>query len=62
MFQEKPVPEDPLLAPLFATTRSEGQRSHWVQLICPAADDAELPADPEFRAAFVASVEWGSRW
>lgn len=26
-----------------------------------AADGADLPADPEFRAAFVGYVEWGSR-
>jgi hypothetical protein len=30
-------------------------------LICRSADDAGLPADPEFRAAFVAYLEWGSR-
>jgi hemoglobin len=26
-----------------------------------AADDARLPDDPEFRAAFVGYVEWGTR-
>jgi hemoglobin len=26
-----------------------------------AADDAALPDDPEFRAAFVGYVEWGTR-
>jgi hypothetical protein len=31
------------------------------KLMCRAADDAKLPADPEFRAAFVAYLEWGSR-
>jgi hemoglobin len=40
---------------------SEQQRSHWVRLICQSADDAGLPDDPEFRAAFVAYLEWGSR-
>jgi hemoglobin len=39
----------------------EDQRARWVQLICAAADEAELPADPEFRSAFVAYVEWGTR-
>ena len=39
----------------------EEQRARWVQLLCKAADDAGLPADPEFRAAFVAYLEWGSR-
>jgi hemoglobin len=28
---------------------------------CKSADDAELPDDPEFRAAFVSYLEWGSR-
>jgi truncated hemoglobin YjbI len=40
---------------------SEAQRSRWVSLLCRAADDADLPADAEFRAAFVAYLEWGSR-
>ena len=26
-----------------------------------AADDAELPADPEFRAAIIGYLEWGTR-
>jgi hemoglobin len=40
---------------------TEEQRLRWVQLICAAADAAGLPADPEFRSAFVAYVEWGTR-
>lgn len=40
---------------------TEEQRSRWAQLIALAADDAGLPADPEFRSAFVAYVEWGTR-
>jgi hemoglobin len=40
---------------------SERQRARWVQLIGLAADDVGLPADPEFRAAFMAYVEWGTR-
>ncbi len=40
---------------------TEQQRRRWVNLICDAADDAELPADPEFRSAFLAYVEWGTR-
>jgi hemoglobin len=39
----------------------EEQRARWVQLICRAADEAELPSDPEFRSAFVAYIEWGTR-
>jgi hemoglobin len=37
------------------------QRTRWVQLIAAAADDAGLPEDPEFRSAFLAYLEWGSR-
>jgi hemoglobin len=37
------------------------QRERWAQLIAQSADEAGLPADPEFRSAFVAYVEWGSR-
>jgi hemoglobin len=40
---------------------TESMRRRWVALICDAADDAELPADPEFRSAFVAYIEWGTR-
>jgi CDGSH-type Zn-finger protein/truncated hemoglobin YjbI len=101
IFYEKYVPEEPLLAPLFAAMSpdhpervaawlgevfggpkrysdhygtydrmvsqhigkniGEEQRAAWVRLLSRAADDAQLPADPEFRAAFVAYLEWGSR-
>jgi CDGSH-type Zn-finger protein/truncated hemoglobin YjbI len=40
---------------------TEAQRARWVTLICKSADEAGLPADAEFRAAFVAYIEWGSR-
>jgi CDGSH-type Zn-finger protein/truncated hemoglobin YjbI len=101
IFYEKHVPQDPLLAPLFAnmapdhpqrvamwlgevfggpTRYSEGydgyermvsqhlgkaltedMRARWVQLICLSAQDAGLPSDPEFQAAFRSYIEWGSR-
>lgn len=101
LFYEKHVPEDPLLAPLFAEmspdhpervaawlgetfggpklhTESYGgydrmvsqhagkalteeQRARWAQLMVRSADEARLPADAEFRAAFVSYIEWGSR-
>ena len=32
-----------------------------VSLMSLAADDADLPADPEFRAALVGYLEWGTR-
>jgi CDGSH-type Zn-finger protein/truncated hemoglobin YjbI/ferredoxin len=37
------------------------QRARWVQLLCQSADEVGLPADAEFRAAFTAYLEWGSR-
>jgi CDGSH-type Zn-finger protein/truncated hemoglobin YjbI len=40
---------------------TEEQRARWVKMLCQSADDAMLPNDPEFRAAFVAYLEWGSR-
>jgi len=40
---------------------TEAQRARWASLICQAADEAGLPADPEFRSAFVSYIEWGSR-
>ena len=40
---------------------TEPQRARWVQLMIRCADEAGLPADPEFRAAFVSYLEWGSR-
>ena len=101
IFYEKHVPEDPLLAPLFANMSpdhpqrvakwlgevfggpklySEGyggyqrmitqhlgkelteeKRARWVQLICLSAEQAGLPSDPEFQAAFRSYIEWGSR-
>jgi truncated hemoglobin YjbI len=101
IFYGRYVPEDPLLAPLFADMAPdhpervaawlgetfggpkvytekyggyermvsrhlgkalrEEQRARWVQLLIKSADDAKLPADPEWRAAFVAYLEWGSR-
>ena len=40
---------------------TEEMRRRWVSLICDAADEASLPADPEFRSAFLAYIEWGTR-
>ena len=37
------------------------QRRRFAETMSRAADDAGLPADPEFRAAFVGYVEWGTR-
>ena len=88
LFYERHVPEDPLLAPLFATmapdhpervahwlgevfggpslysnsyggyqrmlsqhlgkSLTEEMRARWVELLCRSAEEAGLPADPEF--------------
>jgi hemoglobin len=37
------------------------QRNRFASLMSVAADDAGLPDDPEFRAALVGYLEWGSR-
>jgi hemoglobin len=37
------------------------QRLRFVTLLSRAADEAELPADPEFRAAIMGYAEWGTR-
>ena len=40
---------------------TEPQRRRWVNLIQDAAADVGLPDDPEFRAAFLGYIEWGTR-
>ena len=37
------------------------QRLRFATLMSRAADDAELPDDPEFRAALIGYLEWGTR-
>jgi CDGSH-type Zn-finger protein/truncated hemoglobin YjbI len=101
LFYEKHVPEDPLLAPLFADmspdhpvrvarwlgevfggptlysesyggykrmisqhlgkSLTEEMRARWVQLLSLSAQEAGLPQDAEFQAAFRSYLEWGSR-
>ncbi|MEA2302820.1 MAG: hemoglobin [Solirubrobacteraceae bacterium] len=50
-----------MLARHLGRALTEPQRARWAALIAASADEAGLPADPEFRSAFVAYVEWGSR-
>jgi hemoglobin len=40
---------------------TDEQRLRFVTLLSAAADDAGLPADPEFRAAIMGYAEWGTR-
>ena len=42
-------------------TFTEPQRARWVALASRAADEAGLPADPEFRAALASYLDWSSR-
>jgi hemoglobin len=40
---------------------TQEQRRRWMELLLASADAVGLPNDPEFRSAFVAYLEWGSR-
>jgi hemoglobin len=40
---------------------TEQQRRRWIELLVDSADEIKLPDDPEFRSAFVAYLEWGTR-
>jgi hemoglobin len=40
---------------------TEPQRQRWMSLLLECADDVGVPSDPEFRSAFVAYIEWGTR-
>ena len=40
---------------------TEEHRKRWVSLLLQTADEIGLPDDPEFRSAFVAYIEWGTR-
>jgi CDGSH-type Zn-finger protein/truncated hemoglobin YjbI len=69
---EQPQREAAVLAEAFGGPAADGeagqrpafteeQRARWVALSIRAADDAKLPADPQFRAALTAYLEWASR-
>jgi hemoglobin len=40
---------------------TEAQRARWASTLARCADEAGLPADPEFRSALVGYLEWGTR-
>jgi hemoglobin len=40
---------------------TEPVRQRWMALLLECADAVGVPADPEFRSAFVAYIEWGTR-
>ena len=39
----------------------EAKRQRWIALLLETADEIGIAADPEFRSAFVAYIEWGTR-
>jgi hemoglobin len=40
---------------------TEPQRRRWIDLLLDCAGEVGVPDDPEFRSAFVAYLEWGTR-
>ena len=40
---------------------TEKHRRRWMELLLETADELALPSDPEFRSAFLAYLEWGTR-
>ena len=40
---------------------TQEQRKRWIDLLLQTADELKLPDDPEFRSAFMAYLEWGTR-
>jgi hemoglobin len=40
---------------------TQEERRRWVAPLLACADEVGLPDDPEFRSAFVAYLEWGTR-
>jgi len=40
---------------------TQEHRKRWMTLLLDTADELELPGDPEFRSAFMAYLEWGTR-
>jgi hemoglobin len=40
---------------------TQAHRKRWMELLLETADEQQLPDDPEFRSAFMAYLEWGTR-
>jgi hemoglobin len=40
---------------------TEEKRQRWMGLLLQTADEVGLKSDPEFRSAFIAYLEWGTR-
>jgi CDGSH-type Zn-finger protein/truncated hemoglobin YjbI len=54
--QEDGYPQ--LLGGLLSEGLDDEQRARWVALLGQAAQEARLPVEPEFRAAFTSFIEW----
>ena len=54
-------PHARMIAHHLARSLTHEQRRRWVELLLACADAVGLPDDPEFRSAFVAYLEWGTR-
>jgi len=55
------APDSDVSAAVGLSGWDDSQRARWVNLVGQAADEAGLPADAGFRAAFASCVEWTSR-
>ena len=44
-----------------ARSLTQPQRRRWIELLLACGDEMGLPDDPEFRSAFIAYLEWGTR-
>jgi len=58
---DQPAGYPDLIAGLLPTGLNDEQRARWPALLGSAAQEAGLPADPEFRAAFAGYAEWEAR-
>ncbi len=50
-----------MLSQHFGKNITQAQRRRWLDLLLTTADEIGIPDDPEFRSAFVAYLEWGTR-
>jgi hemoglobin len=60
-YSEKHGGYDAMLAHHLELGITPEQRHKFAATMSIAADEAELPADPEFRAAIISYLEWGTR-
>lgn len=61
IYSEKEGSHFKMIQKHFSKHLSEAMRKRWMALLIETADEINLPDDPEFRSAFVAYIEWGSR-